>query len=454
RSIRPIIIQDEVRYALSIVKDVHDEYQAKLDLQQSEEKYRRLVEESTEIIFSLTEAFLLHYVSPNVKQFLGYESADVIGRSIFDFLHPEDLNVFLILLDESKDFLAQHQFLEYRLKHIDGDYRVFNSNGKLIEAKDGIHRYYTGVARDISRLKETQRELVLAKEKAEQASRVKSQFLSVMSHEIRTPMNAVIGMTHFLMEEDPRPDQLENLKTLQFSAQSLMALINDILDYNKIDSGKIDLEHEPLDLRNIIHRIVHAHSFRASEKSLQVSCEIDESIPQTFLGDPLRIGQIINNLISNAVKFTETGFVRISILREFTQGNKTDVRVVCEDTGIGIPESKKTAIFEACTQASSSTSRKYGGTGLGLAIVKRLVELFGGDIEVRDRKGGGSVFEFTLPLEFIDLQKAEAEKAMQISNRKSLEKAAILVAEDNVVNQILIRKFLVKWKVGHLTIAS
>jgi PAS domain S-box-containing protein len=454
RSIRPIIIQDEVKYALSIVKDIHDEYQAKEDLQQSEEKYRRLVEESTEIIFSLTETFLLYYVSPNVKQFLGYESADVIGRSIFEFLHPDDLNVFVALLDETKDFLAQHQFLEYRLKHINGDYRVFNSNGKLIEAKNGIHRHYTGVARDISRLKETQRELVLAKEKAEQASQVKSQFLSVMSHEIRTPMNAVIGMAHFLMEEDPRPDQLENLRTLEFSAQSLMVLINDILDYNKIDSGKMELEHEPFELRHIIHHIVHAHSFPASEKSLKVSCEIDGSIPHTLVGDSLRIGQIINNLLSNAIKFTETGFVKISVFREFTQGRKTDIRFVFEDSGIGIPDSKKDVIFEAFTQASSSTSRRYGGTGLGLAIVKRLVELFGGDIEVRDRRGGGSVFEFTLPMEFIDLQKVEAERELHISNQRSLEKAFILVAEDNAVNQILIRKFLVKWNVGHLVITS
>lgn len=454
RSIRPIVIQDEVKYALSIVKDVHDEYQAKLDLQQSEEKYRRLVEESTEIIFSLTETFLLYYVSPNVKQFLGYDSLDITGRSIFDFLHPEDLGAFLVLLDESKDFLAQNQFLEYRLKDINGEYRVFNSNGKLIEDKDGVHRYYTGVARDISKLKDTQRELLLAKERAEQASLIKSQFLSVMSHEIRTPMNAVIGLAHFLMEEDPRPDQLENLKTLQFSAENLMALINDILDYNKIDSGKVELEQAPFDLRNTIHRIVHAHSFHANEKGLKVSCEIDGSIPDTMVGDSLRIGQIVNNLMSNAIKFTENGFVRISILREYTEGNRIDIRFVFEDTGIGIPESKRKSIFEAFTQASTSTSRKYGGTGLGLAIVKGLVEIFGGEIEVRARKEGGSIFEFIIPLEFVDLQKLEAERAVLISNRKSLENAAILVAEDNAVNQILIRKFLTKWNVGNLVIAS
>jgi PAS domain S-box-containing protein len=454
RTIRPIVIQDQVKYALSIVRDVQDEYQAKLDLLQSEEKYRRLVEESTEIIFSLTETFIIHYVSPNVKQFLGYDSEWVTGRSIFDFLHPDDLGVFQVLLGESKDFLANNQFLEYRLKHFNGEYRVFNSNGKLIEDKNGIHRYYTGVARDISKLKETQRELLLAKEKAEQASQVKSQFLSVMSHEIRTPMNAVIGLAHLMMEENPREDQLENLKTLQFSAENLMGLINDILDYNKIDSGKVELEKVPFDLRNVIHRIVHSHSYQAHEKSLKVTCEIDEGIPETLIGDSLRIGQIVNNLVSNAIKFTENGFVRISISREFTLDNKTDIRFVFEDTGIGIPETKMKSIFEAFTQASSSTSRKYGGTGLGLAIVKRLVELFGGEIEVHNRKGGGSIFEFTIPFEFVDLRKIEAEKALQASQQRTLEKASILVAEDNVVNQILIRKFLKKWNAGHLVITS
>ncbi len=454
RTIRPIVENGKAEYALSIVRDIQDEYQAKLDLQQSEEKYRRLVEESTEIIFSLTETFLLHYVSPNVKQFLGYDSDEVTGRSIFDFLNPDDLGVFQEMLGESKDFLATTQFLEFRLRHKNGEYRVFNSNGKLIEDKSGIHRYYTGVARDISKLKETQRELLLAKEKAEQASLIKSQFLSVMSHEIRTPMNAVIGLAHFLMDENPRPDQLENLKTLQFSAENLMALINDILDYNKIDSGKVELERTPFDLRNIVHRIVHSHSFQASEKSLKISCEIDEEIPQTLIGDSLRLGQIVNNLVSNAIKFTEKGFVRISLFREFTKGNHTEVRFVFEDSGIGIPENKRKTIFEAFTQASSSTSRKYGGTGLGLAIVKRLVELNGGEIEVSARRGGGSIFEFTLPFEFIDTKSLEAEKAGLLKSQRSLENASILVAEDNTVNQILIRKFLTKWNVKELVIAS
>ena len=453
RIIRPIIENDQVQYALSIIRDIQDEYQAKQDLINSEEKYRRLVEESTEIIFSLTETFLLQYVSPNVKQFLDYSSEEVIGKSIFDYLNPDDLDQFRVMLEEKQDLLSSTQFLEFRLRHRNGSYKVFSSNGKLIQDKSGKQRYYTGVARDVSKLKEAEQELRIAKEKAEQASLVKSQFLSVMSHEIRTPMNAVIGLSHFLMEENPRPDQLENLKTLQFSAENLMALINDILDYNKIDSGKVELERTTFDLRNVVHRIVHSHSFQANEKNLRLSCEIDEAIPETLIGDPLRLGQVINNLVSNSVKFTEKGFVRISISRENVKNGKTEIKFRFEDSGIGIPDSKKKSIFEAFTQASSSTTRKYGGTGLGLAIVKRLVELYGGNITLSDRTGGGSVFEFLIPFDEVIQPKLVSENSFS-SSSKSLEKASILVAEDNVVNQILIRKFLTKWNAGQLFIAG
>ncbi len=453
RILRPIIENGEVEFALSIIRDINEEHQAKENLKKSEEKYRNLVEESTEIIFSLTDTFHLHYVSPNVKQFLGYEADKVLGLSIFEFLNSEDLDVFQSILGESKDFLAENQFLEFRLRHKDGEYRVFNSNGRMIEDKHEGKRFYTGIARDISKLKEAQKELFLAKEKAEQASMVKSQFLSVMSHEIRTPMNAVIGLAHFLMEEDPRPDQLENLKTLQFSAENLMGLINDILDYNKIESGKVELEEVPFDLRNLLHRLVHSHSFQANEKSIRISCEIDESIPEQLIGDPVRLGQIVNNLVSNAIKFTEKGSVRIVLEQSILEDGKSAIKFAFEDTGIGIPEDKIETIFEAFTQASSSTTRKYGGTGLGLAIVKRLVELHGGEIKVHTGKGLGSVFEFTLEFKFVEESK-NSNLLKGIVLPKSLQQASILVAEDNVVNQILIQKFLTKWNAGKLVIAS
>lgn len=434
-------------------RDISEFIQIKEDLRESEEKYRSLVEESTEIIFSLSDTFNLTYVSPNIGQFLGYESEEVIGNSIFDFLDPEDLYVFQGILDEDEDFLAQNQFLEFKLRHRDGTFRVFKSNGKMIENKNGKYPYYTGIARDISKLKETQKELLEAKEKAEQASLVKSQFLSIMSHEIRTPMNAIIGVSHFLMEENPRPDQLENLRTLQFSSENLMTLINDILDYNKIDSRKIELENVSFDLRNMMHRLVHSHSFQAKEKGLILTCEVDSNIPEVLHGDPVRITQIVNNLVSNAVKFTEFGKVSVELKKVWEKGDIQKIRFLIEDSGIGIPEEKLPHIFDAFTQASSDTTRKYGGTGLGLAIVKRLVELYESEINLKSEEGKGTSVDFEINFEVPE--KSKTEMTVDYTNQvKSLNDASILVAEDNLVNQILIKKFLNKWNVGNLVFSS
>ncbi len=453
RTFRPIIIKDQVEFVLCIIRDITDEHQAKIDLIQSEEKYRTLVEESTEIIFSLTETFVLTYVSPNVFQYLGYKPEEVIGKSILDFLNPDDIGEFEKMLNSTEDFLAKNQFLEFRLLHENGEFKVFNSNGKMILDKDGKSKFYTGIARDISKLKEAQKELLKAKENAEQASLIKSQFLSIMSHEIRTPLNAVIGLSHLLVEENPRPDQLENLKTLQFSAENLMALINDILDFSKIESGKVELELVPFDLQNVVSRIVHSHSFQASEKLIKIECEIDPTLPVQVVGDPVRLGQIINNLISNAIKFTEYGYVKIEVKEQNRENGYSIIDFNIEDTGIGIPADKIETIFEAFTQASTSTTRKYGGTGLGLAIVKRLVSLFGGEISVRSKVGKGSVFSFTAKFE---IEESVVKKTSEIdsSNIKSLQNTSILVAEDNFVNQVLIQKFLKKWNVGNLVIAS
>jgi PAS domain S-box-containing protein len=453
RTFRPIIINDQVEFVLSIIRDITEEHQAKIDLIQSEEKYRTLVEESTEIIFSLTESFVVKYVSPNIFQYLGYKTEDVIGKSIFEFLNPDDMGEFQKILGETENFLEKNQFLEFRLLHKNGEYKVFNSNGKLILGKDGKSKFYTGIARDISKLKEAQRELLKAKENAEQASLIKSQFLSIMSHEIRTPMNAVIGLSHLLVEENPRPDQLENLKTLQFSAENLMTLINDILDFSKIESGKVELELVPFDLQNVISRILHSHSFQASEKLIKVESNIDPNLPHQVLGDPIRLGQIINNLISNAIKFTDQGYVKIELKEVEREDGYSLIEFIIEDTGIGIPSDKVDTIFEAFTQASTSTTRKYGGTGLGLAIVKRLVTLFGGEISVSSILGIGSKFKFSIKLKTGGSFDKESQDATE-KVAKSLLNASVLVAEDNYVNQILIQKFLKKWNVGNLVIAS
>jgi PAS domain S-box-containing protein len=451
-TVKPILHGGEVEYALGILRDINKEHKAKENLQKSEEKYRRLVEESTEIIFSLDTDFSLTYISPNVKQFLGYEPEEVVNHKLKDFLHESDIFELAEMAKNPLQFLEQNQYLEFKLRRKDGLFRIFSSNGKIVSGEDG-QMAYNGIARDITLLKEAQRELFLAKEKAEQASMVKSQFLSIMSHEIRTPMNAVIGMAHLLIEDNPRPDQLENLKTLQFSAENLLGLINDILDFTKIDSGKVELEHVDFELKNVINRIIHSYTYQAREKALEIIFDYDNEIPNRLFGDPVRLGQIINNLVSNAVKFTQRGYVKIVLKRIDEDSEDIAVKFHFEDTGIGIPEDKTDTIFEAFTQASAETTRKFGGTGLGLAIVKKLVALFGGEIQVKPRKEGGTQFTFVIRFQkvkvFTDVhfQKIEAYE-------KDLHSAKILVAEDNLVNQVMINKFLMKWGVKEVVIAA
>ncbi len=452
-TIRPIVYEQEVEYALGIVRDINEEFEAKENLKRSEEKYRRLVEESTEIIFSLSSDLLLTYVSPNVKQFLDYEPVEVLGQSLTNYMHPEDLEAFCEIWNKEKNFLETNQYLEFKLRNKNGTFRIFSSNGKVIHDHYGNFSHYTGIARDITSLKEAQKELFHAKEKAELASKIKSQFLSIMSHEIRTPMNAVIGMAHLLIEDNPRPDQLENLKTLQFSAENLLGLINDILDYTKIDSGKIELEQINFELTNVLNRIIHSYSYQIREKNLDIFFEADPNIPKTLLGDPVRLAQIINNLVSNAIKFTEEGFVKISITKVSEHEDLVKVRFVVEDSGIGIPPEKLESVFEAFTQASTETTRRYGGTGLGLAIVKRLIDLFGSKIHTQNRHEGGTCFTFDITFGL-----ASISDSTDIGNSniaiKNLSNASILVAEDNLVNQIMIKKFLKKWEVKEIHIAN
>jgi len=450
---KPIFKGNQLEYVLGIVRDISEEYLAKKELKKSEIKYRSLVEESTEIIFSITANLELSYVSPNIKQFLGYETYEFTGGDFTDYIHPEDAQVLQDSSSNSIKYFEEHPEFEFRLKHKKGHYRVFSSSGKVIRDENNKVRYYTGIARDITKLKETQKELYKAKEKAEAALNAKSQFLSVMSHEIRTPMNAVIGLSHLLIEDKPRKDQLENLRTLQFSAENLLGLINDILDFNKIDSGKLILEKVPFDPKNLINRIIHSYSYQIRGKSLEIIYEPDFALPKLLIGDPVRIAQILNNLISNAIKFTDKGSIKILLELISQKDDWVNVRFTVKDTGIGIARSKIQTIFEAFTQASTDTTRKYGGTGLGLAIVKKLTKLFGTEIHLESKPGEGSTFWFEINFQIQDERKSKAISDAVVKDGKLGDKR-ILVAEDNQVNQILLKKYLSKWGVGEIMFAE
>lgn len=283
-----------------------------------------------------------------------------------------------------------------------------------------------------------------AKEEAEAASKAKTDFLSTISHEIRTPLNAVVGISHFLMNDKPRKNQVESLESLKFSAENLTTIINDILDYNKLESGIIEFEMSEVNLRDLSKKIISFHTPNAKAKGIDLIFDFDENIHETVLADSTRIYQVLNNLIHNAIKFTSKGQVKLKI--ELIHNNSKSQKLKCliSDTGIGIPREKQALIFERFTQAGSSTTREYGGTGLGLAIIKRILNLAGSEISVVSEEGKGAVFSFELSFSKVSRSPKPTIYEDDLADKK-LKGRKILLVEDNEMNVMVASKFLHKW---------
>jgi signal transduction histidine kinase len=278
---------------------------------------------------------------------------------------------------------------------------------------------------------------------AQQGLKAKSEFLSTMSHEIRTPLNAVIGMTHLLLSSGPRADQEDDLGVLLFSANNLLSIVNNILDYTKIEEGRINIEQIPMDLAGIAHNIVAGLKNAADDKSIRLAADIDSRLDKMVIGDPTRTSQVINNLVHNAIKFTREGSVRLSIAVDTIRPEAITLTVRVRDTGIGIPREKQAMIFDRFTQADSSTSRSYGGTGLGLAISKKILELQGVDLQLESEPGKGSCFYFTQTFAVSDERVPEPGKASAVAGKDSLlRNVSILLVEDNPLNVLVAQTML------------
>lgn len=404
------------------------------------ERYRSLYENAVEGIFRSTPDGRLLSANPSAARILGFGSPEELLCSVTDisdqfYVNPKDREEFLDILDRNGRIVG----FETQLRRKEGSIIWVSISARVARDSGGETVSYEGAILDITERKEKEK-AEREREAAKAAVRAKSEFFANMSHEIRTPMNAIMGLTTLALRTDLTAKQRDYLEKIHASSRSLLGIIGDILDFSKIEAGKLDLEQMPFNLREVMGSISTVLADKTDRKGIRLIVTIDEDVPCTLVGDSLRLGQILVNLASNAVKFTEKGKVTIQATLMEKGSRHTKVRFSVADTGIGISASQIPRLFESFTQADGSTTRKYGGTGLGLAICKRLVEMMGGKITVESRPGTGSIFRFTLPFEH-----RESEENRSLENRqllpkelrsaKSIEGARILLVEDNAINR-------------------
>ncbi|MEO0399249.1 MAG: ATP-binding protein [Pseudomonadota bacterium] len=409
--------------------------------------FRKVCDQIADIVLIADEDGAFKYVNKAVERVLGYTPDELIGRPVREIVHPPDWVTAKTLRMKLLAGEIQKDTRDRRYVAKNGELVVCSTSNSAVYGADGRGQYVLGVIRDVREERETSKNLEKALVAAQEATRLKSEFLANMSHEIRTPLNGVFGMAQALEASALTPEQQEYVGILIDSGKTLLTLLNDILDLSKIEAGKIELSPVDVDLRHRLRRICAVHETIAREKGLDFHLDVSPAIPAQVLVDPIRIRQCIDNLISNAIKFTAEGRIAVTLKADPCDDGSYRLHFSVSDTGVGVSEEKQAQIFRSFEQADASTSRVYGGTGLGLAISKRLAALMGGDLTIDSVVGEGSTFNLTVRAEPVaaDISTAEANAAAAAKRTDTLPPGLhILVADDNEVNRRVVDLFLKK----------
>lgn len=427
--------------------DISMQKTLELNLLEQRNFNRSLVDSANSIIAVINREGVMVNINPFGEKFTGYTKEEIASEPFFwaRFLSKEIRSNVLEIIERAKDGQVVERFQNSWISK-NGTIKVFEWSNAIINDDNGIMQYLTTIGVDITQLKEQELKLIEAKNFAEKATAAKSDFLANMSHEIRTPLNGIIGLSNLVLETDLNEVQKNYLNKSIASSNALLHIINDILDYSKIEAGKIEIEHIPFELDATLSQVSNLFTYEAQKNGIQLNFTITTTTKDTLIGDPFRISQILINLIGNALKFTHKGFIDVTTSMENISDDTLKLKFEIKDSGIGIAKEKQIKLFQKFSQVDSSNTREYGGSGLGLSISQKLAQLMGGDISLQSQEGEGSTFSFSVIVGYAkkeyEVLSHDLKNSEDTSSKKIYATGKVLLVEDNEINQLVAKNNL------------